>query len=862
MAVSMSVSTSSINRYRRALSMLGWAQTPQSNDDTDAVQAIISDSHGVTGILLRLDSLPSFFVRISDQPISDPLDIYHALVFGWNLEAPFTAIPVPRDLLCIYNTTRKPHKSAVVLGEEAPIAEVSLSNVLNIEDVQRVTGQLMLLTPDTWRSRSYEEFLASPTGSGRLTVDNALIHDLQEWRLALVRNFYNVHGQQDSQQDADSSLRTLDKAAQQILDEIIFIRFCEDRGLTTIEPLFDIASTTKGEDFLARFSAIVERYDALFDTDIFNPALTDELRPPPSLLQAIIAESVELYKFDILSVDVLGRIYEEYLSYELTMDVSGPLYDRKMELRKSQGIYYTPSPIVEYLVKRAIYVFQETQHREVSSAIDLASGSGIFLTTLISELVKGMSFDEKRTLVEKSIYGIDVDERAVRRSTQAIYYHLLTDAHRRLMGHHLLPQLLGENLFVKDALVDRKHLVDDRRFDIIVSNPPYLRINGEQLAQYRVMYSDVIVSQSELCWLMLVAAIDNLNEGGIVAFIVPDNMLRTMEYSRLRQYILDTTRIVEISYLNYQAFESTALQNILLILQRESSHAKRQANIIEVHYYATPGEFRNQASDAVPQASFVNADLDYIFNVRLTAPIRAIYEKIKAHSETVSTYFTVSQGIKPDREKMGRVPIRPSDKKYLLGKDIRPYAVSWSGTYYDYDPMSVPDTSNVRLRDPALFESPIKLIMRQIVDDLLVVALDEEQYYVAAAAHILRPRVEATDDIIYLALAMLTSPFAKFFYQVEYPEWKTAFPQIRGRDIDRLPLPTFALYTEAGRPLTEAIIAQTKQLYERVRRGEVGGPRVYRMDEAGSINKLLAQLYHLTDEDLYLIDVYRSGRGV
>jgi len=847
MATPASDSLYGVEGYREALAAMGWSPTPDPTE-TDTVQQIICDARGNAGILLCVNGMPGLFLRVADRAISDPLEVYETLLFGWNLEAWFTAIPGPHELLRVYNTTYRPSKESIIRGEESPIAELSLADVLDIETVQQVTGQLLLLSPDTWRSQDYQQFLKSPTGQRRLTVDNALIRDLQDWRLALVRNLHERY--------PDAPLGELDSAAQQVLDEIIFIRFCEDRELTNLESLFDLAASAKGDQFLDRFQALVGAYELLFDTSLFDPTLTEHFRPAPSVLQTIIAQAIEFYKFDLLDVDLLGRIYEEYLSYELRSDRYNLFYEIQMERRKQQGIYYTPSYIVQYLVGRAFHVFQETNERLVSSALDPACGSGVFLTTLLKELSRqhqAPAFPEKRALVEESVYGIDVDERAVRRAAQALYYTLLT-GESRLVGRHLLPELLGHNLLVKDSLLDRDQLIPDRHFDVIVSNPPYLRVSGGQLGQYRELYDAVILNRSDLCWLMLVASLDNLTDGGVVAFIVPDNVLRTREYSRLRKYILDIARIVEISYLNYQAFESTSLQNIILILQREPSEEIRRTNLIQVNYYTTPGVFECEASDEIPQSGFYDEELDYVFNVQLTAPVRAVYEKIKAQSEPMVDYFEVRQGIIPNRQDLHNAPVCPRCRRYLFGKDIQPYVVNWSGTYIDYDLEKASQEPNVRLRTPDLFESPVKLVVRKIVGDCLVAALDFEQFYVDSASDVLMPKVGLSEDSIYLALAMLTSRLVKFYYLVEYPERKTSFPQIRVMDIERLPLPATDIPENV--PIIESIVAEAKSLYADVKAGKVKGSAIYQTPQTQQIDCLLTQLYGLTDSERALIDAY------
>jgi methylase of polypeptide subunit release factors len=661
-----------------------------------------------------------------------------------------------------------------------------------------------------------------------------------------VRNLHERH--------PEVATDNLDALAQTLLDEIIFIRFCEDRELTAFERLFDIA---RSKEVVDRFQALVQEYEELFDTRLFDPDLTTNIRPSPSVLQAIIAQSVEFYKFDVLDVDLLGRIYEEYLSYELQHGQQGLFYEFQLERRKQLGIYYTPSYIVEYLVGRALHVFEEANGRPVRSVLDPACGSGAFLTELFEELVRrqneAVTFVQKRTLLEETIYGIDVDHYAIRRAAQALCYTALT-GESALAGHHLLPALVGENLIAKDSLLDRDQLIPGQQFDVIVSNPPYRRVTGEELEQYRNLYQDVIFGQPDLYCMMLVAALDNLIEGGVVAFVVPDNLLRTHHYAPVRQYILNKARIVEISFLNYQAFESTNLQTVFIVLQRESSEEARKVSCIQVGYYSTPGVFERTAVDQIPQAGFYNPELDYAFNVQLTAPVRAVYEKIRDQSDMIEEHFNVSQGIKPNRETLYATPISESCEAYLFGKDIQPYSVNWSGSYIDYNLERAAEDPNVRLRDPDLFAVPVKLVMRKISGDRLVVAFDSKQYYADSSCYVLVPKGEVSQEIVYLMLALLNSRLTKFYYLVEYPDRKTIFPQIRVRDVNRLPFPNDDLL--ANETIVNSIVELVKSLRSDIASGQVSGSAAYQTSQAKQIERLLLNLYGLTEIDSALIDSY------
>jgi type I restriction-modification system DNA methylase subunit len=838
----------SVDSLNQILGLLGWS-TDEHGEDLDTFQKPVCDSKGNKGILLLINEMPGVFIADTSNPIDDPEDIYKSLLLGWNLEAWFTGILNKQNLFRFYNTTYRPKKESILRSQEKSVLELKLEDVLNIDRVQSRTGKLLLLSPDTWRSKSYKDFLKSPTGRQRLTVDTSLLRDLREWRLTLVRDLRESYENND--------LAELEESTQKILDQIIFIRFCEDRKLTnTVDArtLYDLAIGNRGDNFIDVVKELFNYYRHLLNSSLFNENVLEKFQPHPSVLQSIIAESVEFYKFEILDVELLGRIYEEYLSYELRSDSEELFFEFQLEKRKAEGIYYTPAFIVEYIVNRTFEIFSKENARHPQFVLDPACGSGNFLIAVFKAMMKqtyGISFDEKRRLLQESIYGIDLDDRAIERASQALFYILLT-GEARLNGTQILPNIVHSNLQVEDSILNRSCFFVDLKFDVIVGNPPYRRINREKLEFYRQQYADLIYNNSDLCWLMLIASIDNLAEGGVVGFIVPDNLLRTNEYTLMRKYILDTTKIIEIDYLNYRAFESSSLQSIILILQKESKAYLRINNQILVNYYFTPGVFERGNSTTIKQETFDNTKLGYSFNVQLTEPAINLFKKIQNQSISVSELFEVSQGIKPDREYLHKFPLNDNCKKYLFGKDIKPYSIVWSGTYIDYEATKVSQNSNVRPRSARLFEIPFKILIRQIVDERLIVALDSENYYIDSTVFVLVPKMEISKEKLCLILAVLTSKLAKFCSQVENPDNKQAFPKIRGRDIEKLPLPAM-MNSNLSHGILNCITEVSKNLFKKIEEGINDRQKIYSSPEINRIDELLGELYSLSIEEISLL---------
>ena len=58
------------------------------------------------------------------------------------------------------------------------------------------------------------------------------------------------------------------------------------------------------------------------------------------------------YEFSVLSADILGQVYEQFLGKVIRLtEGHRAVVEEKPEVRKAGGIYYTPTYIVDYIVK-------------------------------------------------------------------------------------------------------------------------------------------------------------------------------------------------------------------------------------------------------------------------------------------------------------------------------------------------------------------------------------------------------------------------------------------------------------------------------------------------------------------------------
>ncbi len=171
-----------------------------------------------------------------------------------------------------------------------------------------------------------------------------------------------------------------------------------------------------------------------------------------------------------LGVEQLGAVYETLLDYQPQIvrhprargrqeDVSVTL-GRGASLRKSTGTFYTPEPIARYLVRRTLGPLVDGRPAEEILALrvlDPAAGSGAFLVAACRFLAQAyedalvehgdcragdLGADDRtvfrRTIVERCLYGVDVNPMAVQLARLSLWLtSLAADRPLNFLDHHL-----------------------------------------------------------------------------------------------------------------------------------------------------------------------------------------------------------------------------------------------------------------------------------------------------------------------------------------------------------------------------------------------------------------------------------------
>jgi hypothetical protein len=284
-----------------------------------------------------------------------------------------------------------------------------------------------------------------------------------------------------------------------VVYRILFLLFAEARGLVprwhpiyrdsyTIESLRGPVETLPRPvgvwetlQAIARLAHRGCRIGALrvapFNGRLFSPAdapLADSVRLDDRVVrQALLALTTrkrrggfERIAYGDLGVEQLGGVYERLLDFDpghasakrgmpWTAD---PLV--RSERRKSTGAFYTPRPLTEYLVRRALAPLVATVSPDAILALrilDPAMGSGAFLVAACRYLASayeaallregGVSAEDitereraefRRTIAQRCLYGVDINPMAVQLGRLSLWLATLSaDRPLTFLDHRL-----------------------------------------------------------------------------------------------------------------------------------------------------------------------------------------------------------------------------------------------------------------------------------------------------------------------------------------------------------------------------------------------------------------------------------------
>jgi type I restriction-modification system DNA methylase subunit/predicted type IV restriction endonuclease len=427
----------------------------------------------------RIGGVRKFFVEAKKPSVNLDQDMSAAFQvrrYAWTAKLPLSIL-TDFEEFAVYDTRVKPAKTDK--AATARIMYVKFDEYLDRwDEITGIFGKKSLL------QGSFDRFAESGKNKrGTATVDDVFLSEIESWRDILARNL--------ALRNKELSQRELNFAVQRIIDRIIFLRICEDRG---IEPYGQLQSLQNGVNTYSRLIPIFHRADQKYNSGLFHFAdergrptepdkLTLDLNIDDKALKSILCRLYypdSPYEFSVMPAEILGHVYERFLGSVIRLTAGHQAkIEVKPEVRKAGGVYYTPAYIVDYIVQQTVGKLVEGKKPKEIAKLkigDISCGSGSFLIgayqylldwhrdyylehgnkkekKLIYEGHGGewrLTTDERKRILLANIYGVDIDPQAVETTKLSLLLKVLEGENEQTLAKQM-------ELFKQRALPDLGH---------------------------------------------------------------------------------------------------------------------------------------------------------------------------------------------------------------------------------------------------------------------------------------------------------------------------------------------------------------------------------------------------------------------
>ncbi|WP_267642431.1 Eco57I restriction-modification methylase domain-containing protein [Haloarchaeobius amylolyticus] len=471
--------------------------------------------------------------------------------------------------------------------------------------------------------------------------------------------------------------------------------------------------------------------------------------------------------------------------------------------RKAAGAYYTPLPVVAYVVAETVGPLAEAVaagERDLTdlAVLDPAMGCGRFLVGAVCELrdrLAGESGDDPQTLVDdlvaNTVYGVDLDARAV--DLAVLVCWLATDAGPAALAS------LRQHLAVGDSLVgagpdgastepsaDSRPPADSQpldwpatfpdvlgpdgatgergRFDAAIGNPPYVRSRHlpADLKTYLREHYSTVTGAFDL-YIPFVERSGDL--AAHVGLVVP-NKWTTTRYGRpLRDQLLDRHRLTELVDLSsHDVFPDANVYPLVLRFAADAGPTET----VTVARPAAEATITAAERVAVPRA-VVDRLGDRVVPTDLSADAADLVARLSGAGDRLGDHATMTEGIHTGnvRERLLVDDPGPDTEPVVGGDAVTPYLVDWAGRYIRYDPGLVDEAAGeyADLREPALFEGE-KLLVPDVSEGPEA-GYDDHDRYVLNSCYVVRPR-DGSPYSTWALLGLLNAGLVDWYFRQVY----------------------------------------------------------------------------------------------
>jgi hypothetical protein len=375
--------------------------------------------------------------------------------------------------------------------------------------------------------------------------------------------------------------------------------------------------------------------------------------------EMLYRHTLKLSTYDFESqvdVNILGHIFEHSLNEieSVNAEIEGTDFDKQKTKRKKDGVFYTPKYITKYIVdntigklctekKQELGIIDEEyakgrKNRQATTIIKLdqqlkdyrewllelticdpACGSGAFLNQALDLLIREHAYldelnkqlfggffvfpDIENQILEHNIYGVDLNEESIEIAKLSLW--LRTAQPKRKLTS------LNNNIKCGNSLIESKAVAGDKAFnwkeqfpevfakggfDVIIGNPPYVRVQGLkehyfELTRYYENKYQSATGNYDIYAIFMEKSFNLISPKGIVSFILPHKFLVTDFGVGIRKFFVDHKAVESLIHFGSDlVFSDAATYTCIVNLSKKDKDRvefkkMKPSELLDVHFW-------------------------------------------------------------------------------------------------------------------------------------------------------------------------------------------------------------------------------------------------------------------------------------
>jgi len=513
---------------------------------------------------------------------------------------------------------------------------------------------------------------------------------------------------------------------------------------------------------------------------------------------------------------------------------------------------------------------------------------------------------ERKKILLNNIYGVDIDTQAVEVTKLSLLLKVLEGENEQTIAQQLklfheraLPDL-GNNIKCGNSLIGSdfyegtqvglfedeekfrinafdwdgndgfQEIMKNGGFDVVIGNPPYvfgrdwksLGISDEvkgylgskfKSVPYQLdMFSIFIEKASLLC-----------KQNGKIGQIVPNVWLNNIYSASTRSYILQNSEDLVISVPTQNVFPGLTVDTIIYTLSK-TAIAGKTFSITDLQPNGTAKIEKCEVSQYIdgesPISTSINNKTRFILRIDKSCPKLNEFAKITrgVHPYRIGGYgqSAFGKGVQTEKDCEERPYNSSKPKKdyrpFIYGRDLKRYTQPIPNDYIKYGPWLAEP------RHPGFFDGE-RIYTRKILGPRFVVTIDKSNSVADQQVYITKP-ISQKYSLEYLA-GILGSKFISFYIKTFYNEADDAFPQIKIKQLQNLPIPN------ADKSLHDCIANCVTSIFEinqRIPLAKTAQEKTILQRQIDStdrrIDELVYELYGLTEEEIKIVEGTNEGK--